>query len=108
MWKWPSVLSEEFDGINSIEPPLLIEGKKDKVLWRTKLGRYKDFSVSTVWNDIRECSVIVPWVKLVWFSQCIPRHAFMVWLAIHGRLKTQDLMGVWEKKDEDSKSNPIP
>ncbi|GJU35720.1 RNA-directed DNA polymerase, eukaryota, reverse transcriptase zinc-binding domain protein, partial [Tanacetum coccineum] len=99
-WKWPSVLSEEFDGLNAIEPPLLIEGKKDKVFWRTKLGRYKDFSVSTVWNDIRECSVIVPWVKLVWFSQCIPRHAFMVWLAFHGRLKTQDLMGVWEKKDD--------
>ncbi|GKE83131.1 RNA-directed DNA polymerase, eukaryota, reverse transcriptase zinc-binding domain protein, partial [Tanacetum coccineum] len=27
-------------------------------------------------------------------------HAFMVWLAIRGRLKTQDLMGVWEKKDD--------
>ncbi|GKE26316.1 putative reverse transcriptase domain-containing protein, partial [Tanacetum coccineum] len=71
MWKWPSVLSEEFDGINAIEPPLLIEG-----------------------------SVLNSLVKTLLVSQCIPRHAFMVWLAIHGRLKTQDLMGVWEKKDD--------
>ncbi|GKA11704.1 putative reverse transcriptase domain, reverse transcriptase zinc-binding domain protein [Tanacetum coccineum] len=32
--------------------------------------------------------------------QCIPRHAFMVWLVIHGRLNTQDLMGIWEKNGD--------
>ncbi|GKE35518.1 RNA-directed DNA polymerase, eukaryota, reverse transcriptase zinc-binding domain protein, partial [Tanacetum coccineum] len=63
-WKWPGVLSNEFDGLNFIEPPILIEGKNDKVF------------------------------------QCIHRYAFMVWLAIRGRLKTQDSMGVWEKNDD--------
>ena len=53
-----------------------------------------------MWNDIREKSNIVNWANLVWFSQCIPRHSFMVWLVIHGRLKTQDIMGVWEKRDD--------
>nr|GEX43738.1 hypothetical protein [Tanacetum cinerariifolium] len=97
VWKWPRGLSMEFDGLNAIEPPCLTEGKKDKVLWKTGLGRLSNFSVNNVWNDLRVCSDTVPWVKIVWCSQCIPMHAFMVWLAIHGRLRTQDLMVKWEK-----------
>nr|GEU71745.1 hypothetical protein [Tanacetum cinerariifolium] len=97
VWKWPRDLSMEFDGLNAIEPPCLTEGKKDKVFWKTGTGRLSDFSVNTIWNDLRVCSDTVPWVKIVWYSQCIPRHAFMVWLAIHGRLRTQDLMVKWEK-----------
>ncbi|GKE02345.1 putative reverse transcriptase domain-containing protein, partial [Tanacetum coccineum] len=100
VWKWPRGLSMEFDGLNAIEPPCLTEGKKDKVFWKTVSGRLKDFSVYIVWNDLRVCSETVPWAKLVWFSQCIPRHAFMVCLVIHGRLKTQNLMGIWEKNGD--------
>nr|GFC51421.1 hypothetical protein [Tanacetum cinerariifolium] len=85
VWKWPRDLSMKFDGLNAIEPPCLTE------------GRLSDFSGNTVWNDLRFCSDTVPWVKIVWYSQCIPMHAFMVWLAIHGRLRTQDLMVKWEK-----------
>nr|GEY90479.1 hypothetical protein [Tanacetum cinerariifolium] len=100
MKKWPRGLSMEFNGLNAIEPLCLTEGKKDKVLWKTVSGRLKDFFVNTIWNDLRVCSDTVPWAKLVWFSQCIPRHAFMVRLAIYGRLKTQDLMGIREKNDD--------
>ncbi|GKC15682.1 RNA-directed DNA polymerase, eukaryota, reverse transcriptase zinc-binding domain protein, partial [Tanacetum coccineum] len=46
--------------------------KKDKVMWKTNSGRLVDFAVSSVWNDIR----------------------------VLGRLKTQDKMGIWEKKDD--------
>ncbi|GKA68670.1 putative RNA-directed DNA polymerase [Tanacetum coccineum] len=99
MWKWPDVLSVEFDGLKVIDPPCLIEDKLDKVFWRSKTGRFLDFSVGVVWNDLRVCSDVVPWAKLVWFSQNIPRHAFLMWLAVHGRLRTQDLMGVWDKND---------
>ncbi|GJT06721.1 mediator of RNA polymerase II transcription subunit 14 [Tanacetum coccineum] len=39
--------------------------------------------------------------KVVWeMVGCIPRHFFMMWLAVHIRLKTHDTMGVWEKKDD--------
>ncbi|GKF54235.1 RNA-directed DNA polymerase, eukaryota, reverse transcriptase zinc-binding domain protein, partial [Tanacetum coccineum] len=89
MWKWPDVLSVEFDGLKVIDPPCLIEDKLDKVFWRSKTGRILDFSVGVVWNDLRDCSDVVPWAKLVWFSQNIPRHAFLMWLAVHGRLRTQ-------------------
>ncbi|GKD20206.1 ty3-gypsy retrotransposon protein [Tanacetum coccineum] len=92
MWECPSVLACKFDGLSAIQTPCLIEGKRDKVIWQNNMGRHKDFSVSEVWNDIRSKNELVLWSKLVWFSQCIPRHAFMLWLAIHGRLRTHDLM----------------
>nr|GEV06483.1 putative reverse transcriptase domain-containing protein [Tanacetum cinerariifolium] len=49
---------------------VIVNGKKDKVFWRTGSGRLTDFSVNTTWNDLRECFDFVPWAKLVWFSQC--------------------------------------
>ncbi|GJU52774.1 RNA-directed DNA polymerase, eukaryota, reverse transcriptase zinc-binding domain protein [Tanacetum coccineum] len=42
---------------------------------------------------------MVPWANLVWFSQCIPRHSFILWLAVLGRLKTHDTMAMWEKNE---------
>ncbi|XP_021971817.1 uncharacterized protein LOC110866983 [Helianthus annuus] len=33
--------------------------------------------------------------KMVWFPQAIPRHSFLVWLLIHRKLKTQDIMSKW-------------
>ncbi|GKG14823.1 RNA-directed DNA polymerase, eukaryota, reverse transcriptase zinc-binding domain protein, partial [Tanacetum coccineum] len=37
----------------------------------------------------------VHWDKLVWFSQCIPRHTFILWLAIKEKLVTQDKIIKW-------------
>ncbi|GJX80231.1 hypothetical protein Tco_0328380 [Tanacetum coccineum] len=61
-----------FVGLLEIDPPVLKSDKKDKVMWKTNSGRLVDFAVSSVWNDIR----------------------------VLGRLKTQDKMGIWEKKDD--------
>ncbi|GJU79607.1 sucrose synthase [Tanacetum coccineum] len=99
MWDSPADLVCKFDALSVITPPCLIEGKADKVVWRNNMGRHKEFSASAVWNDIRSGSDLVPWSRRVWFSQCIPRHSFMLWLAILGRLKTHDTMGHWERKD---------
>ena len=30
-----------------------------------------------------------------WFSQCYPRYAFILWMAIRGRLQTQDRIARW-------------
>nr|GEZ62090.1 hypothetical protein [Tanacetum cinerariifolium] len=56
-----------------------------------------DFSVSNVWADLAEVKPIVSWHKLVWFSQSISHHAFMVWLAVNHRLKTLDRIAVWQE-----------
>ncbi|GJW11211.1 RNA-directed DNA polymerase, eukaryota, reverse transcriptase zinc-binding domain protein [Tanacetum coccineum] len=41
----------------------------------------------------------VSWKDLVWFSQNIPKHAFILWLAIKGNLKTQDKIRKWGTYD---------
>nr|GEY81577.1 RNA-directed DNA polymerase, eukaryota, reverse transcriptase zinc-binding domain protein [Tanacetum cinerariifolium] len=47
--------------------------------------------------DLAEAKPMVSWHKLVWFSQNIPRYAFMVWLAFNHRLKTLDRIVVWQE-----------
>ena len=38
---------------------------------------------------------MVPWSKVVWFSHCTPKHSFILWLAMLGRLATQDRLLKW-------------
>ncbi|GKA71992.1 hypothetical protein Tco_0778208 [Tanacetum coccineum] len=51
--KWPFEIADSFDGLVAISPPLLIEGKNDKVLWRSNNCRHYEFFVSNVLQDIR-------------------------------------------------------
>nr|GEV62181.1 hypothetical protein [Tanacetum cinerariifolium] len=60
VWDWHSALAYKFDGLSIIQPPCLVEGKKDMVVWKNIQGRQKDFSVSKVWNDIRCKNDLVP------------------------------------------------
>ncbi|XP_022014770.1 uncharacterized protein LOC110914279 [Helianthus annuus] len=55
-----------------------------------------DFSSSLAWDSIRATEAEVDWVKFVWFSQCIPRHAFHMWLVMRGKLLTQDKILQWD------------
>ncbi|GKA69207.1 RNA-directed DNA polymerase, eukaryota, reverse transcriptase zinc-binding domain protein, partial [Tanacetum coccineum] len=96
-WFWPEELVGKYDGLSVISPPCLVADKPDKVVWKNNRGRCYDFSVSEVWNDIRCRNDPVLWSKIVWFSQCVPRHSFMLWLAILGRLKTHDMMKRWDE-----------
>ncbi|GJU08021.1 reverse transcriptase zinc-binding domain-containing protein [Tanacetum coccineum] len=41
----------------------------------------------------------VEWHKIVWFSNCIPRHAFVLWMAMQNRLSTQDRIAIWKPND---------
>ena len=60
------------------------------LVWKNGMGADKRFSVGIVWEDIRPRGTTISWSKVVWFSHCIPRHVFHVWLVLHRRLKTQD------------------
>ena len=35
------------------------------------------------------------WHDLIWFSNCTPKHSFIMWIAIQGRLSTQDRLQRW-------------
>jgi hypothetical protein len=92
-WVWPVEWKDRFPVLFETPPPLLISSRVDRVLWKTNAGATVPFSVKAVWMDLIEECPVVSWYKLVWFSQCIPRHSFMLWLAINGKLRTQDRLG---------------
>nr|GEU89064.1 hypothetical protein [Tanacetum cinerariifolium] len=43
-----------------------------------------------IYNNVGSNDGIVKWHKLVWFSQNIPKHSFILWMAIQNKLVTQD------------------
>ncbi|GJT12708.1 RNA-directed DNA polymerase, eukaryota, reverse transcriptase zinc-binding domain protein [Tanacetum coccineum] len=71
----------------------------DQLMWRSKSGTLSKFSVKQAYYDIRNDEDQVRWSKLVWFSQNILKHAFILWLAILGRLTTQDKIRSWGSYD---------
>ncbi|GJW80981.1 hypothetical protein Tco_0144956, partial [Tanacetum coccineum] len=68
----------------------------DKLEWRTHSGAVKKFAVSTVWQAIRTRDVKVAWADVVWFTYCIPRHVFNLWLIMKRILKMQDTLMSWD------------
>nr|XP_043639248.1 uncharacterized protein LOC122610318 [Erigeron canadensis] len=68
--------------------------KKDKLVWKHDNVEHP-FSSSAVWNALRQRGEEVNWAHLVWFSSCIPKHAFIMWLIIREKLLTQDKILKW-------------
>lgn len=49
-----------------------------------------EFTISSLWDDIRLHYPKVPWHSSIWFSGHIPKCSMITWLAIHNRLYTGD------------------
>ena len=49
--------------------------------------------------DIKNEDEKVIWSRLVWYSQNIPKHAFILWLAVNNKLLTQDKIRKWGSYD---------
>nr|GEU72208.1 hypothetical protein [Tanacetum cinerariifolium] len=71
-------------GTNSLEWP------------RELSGTIKPFAVNTIWHSIHPRDEKVISADVVWFSNCIPRHVFVLWLVIKKKLKTQDRLSSWD------------
>lgn len=80
-WRWPSGVIVKVSEL-SREIPINISNKKDSVVWCSRNGRRKLFQTRLVWQDIRIVRPRVEWCNLVWFSNSIPKHAFILWLAV--------------------------
>ncbi|GJX72998.1 reverse transcriptase zinc-binding domain-containing protein [Tanacetum coccineum] len=87
---WPEEWYEKFPEITHIACPALDTENTDKIVWRDRNGKDWKFYVSIAYSDMNIHYPRIPWWKLIWFSQCIPKHSFIVWLAIQDRLTTQD------------------
>ena len=94
-WAWPVNWLDEFPILNNIPIPSIATDSKDKYMWCTKDGKVVNYNTKTVWNDLRQRGNNVIWHDLVWFSNCTPKHSFIVWIAILGRLSTQDRLKKW-------------
>nr|GEW62708.1 hypothetical protein [Tanacetum cinerariifolium] len=69
-WSWPDEWFSKYHTLNSIAVPML--------------------------SDMEDKSDVVDWYNVVWFPNCIPSHAFHLWLVAKRRLKTQDRLRPWD------------
>ncbi|GJZ12614.1 leucine-rich repeat-containing protein [Tanacetum coccineum] len=100
-WSFLGPLCKFISNMDIFEAGLSLSCKVDDVVcngewnwpccWKTKF----EF---LVWSDLSIPMPTVPWFKIVWFSQNIPRFAFILWLAINKKLNTQDKFSlkVWK------------
>lgn len=88
-WKWPQSWLEKYDCLNNIDVPVL-SNQPNVLIWVDNNGKEMRFSTSNVWNTMRGNNDKVCWKDLVWHSNCIPKHTFILWLAVKGKLCTQD------------------
>ena len=96
-YRWPVDWVINFPGLKDAPMFCNIGNQKDITVWRDMNGVNKKFSCKQVWRDINNFGSKVKWVSCVWYSNCIPRNAFILWLAVLNRLKTQDRVKCWEK-----------
>ncbi|GJT80580.1 RNA-directed DNA polymerase, eukaryota, reverse transcriptase zinc-binding domain protein [Tanacetum coccineum] len=94
-WKWPEQWLTNHPNLNQYPVPTINNEIKDKLMWCSSNGIIKSFSSSQVWKDIRILNEKMPWWKVIWFPQYIPRHAFVLWMASKGKLVTQDKLSKW-------------
>ncbi|XP_022019376.1 uncharacterized protein LOC110919413 [Helianthus annuus] len=95
-WKWPQAWLDLFPVLINIPPPHPLVDMADRCRWKDMEGNFYQIRSWEVWNTLRHRGDRVDWVDSIWFSQCIPRHSFHMWLVINNKLKTQDRMATWE------------
>ncbi|XP_024961484.1 uncharacterized protein LOC112501936 [Cynara cardunculus var. scolymus] len=96
IWNCPLLRDSPNPLIRNSPLPVLSSNAPDKLLWRTRDGWLTPFSIYEVWLSLCPNEPDVSWHHLVWFSQNIPRHAFILWVALKQRLKMHDKLRFWE------------
>ena len=95
-WNFPLAWFDLYPVLNLLPLPLLDENKEDIIVWKKSNGQICEFAVTAVWDTIRPRGHEAAWFRMVWFSFCIPRHAFNLWLIMSRKLKTQDKLKQWD------------
>ena len=93
-WKLPSQWADKYPLLQNLAVHVLND-QPDRAVWIDKNGNVKKYVTNTVWQDVREEGNGVNWKSLVWYSHCIPKHAFILWLVVKNKLCTQDKIQKW-------------
>ncbi|GJR79973.1 RNA-directed DNA polymerase, eukaryota, reverse transcriptase zinc-binding domain protein [Tanacetum coccineum] len=102
-WGWKSMLKIRDDIKNHVWYDIgegRLSNKDNKVLWVTNVGDKVRFTTKQAWEDLRDNWPLVNWRHVVWFNQIIPRQAFIMWMAVHDKLLTQDKIERWKQNDD--------
>ena len=94
-WSWSTEWSNSFPIVQSITVPTLLNDSNDRYLQCSNDGRCVKFSTNKTWKDWRPNGNKVEWCDLNWFYNFTPKHSFILWIAINGRLATQDRLLKW-------------
>lgn len=98
-WSLRNKRSRRFQNLYTqilVQPIPATSKVNDMILWRHKEDDFRDtFSTANTWNQIHPKKAKVDWCKFVWFTQGIPRYAFITWLAMLNRLSAGDRMKAW-------------
>ncbi|GKE28272.1 RNA-directed DNA polymerase, eukaryota, reverse transcriptase zinc-binding domain protein [Tanacetum coccineum] len=95
-WAWPNEWTDKFLVLRNYGVLNLNISGKDVTRWKDKNGKIVDFSVKQVWKDSHADGMRTNWTGMVWYAECIPKHAFVLWMAVQGRLLTQDRIMKWK------------
>ena len=100
-WCWPAEWLDRYPQLSNIKVPDLNDNDCDEAMWVTDSGVRTKYKTKTVWNDISGSNngAKVKWCSMIWFSQCIPRHTFVLWMAVQERLMTQDKIAKWRMNE---------
>lgn len=83
------------DRIHSVPSPV-DEAEADCPLWRHGDEDFRPtFSATNTWNLTHEHHHRVPWSKLIWFTQAVPRFSFFTWLPFKDKLSTGERTRSW-------------
>ncbi|KAL0292614.1 UNVERIFIED_CONTAM: hypothetical protein Scaly_2582100 [Sesamum calycinum] len=85
-WCWPASTDTDIIGITSHLPPLQ-SSAADCISWRSSSG---DFTFQAAVALIQPTTPRVSWYVLLQGNFKIPRHGFILWMAILGKLSTMD------------------
>ncbi|GAV72069.1 LOW QUALITY PROTEIN: zf-RVT domain-containing protein, partial [Cephalotus follicularis] len=85
-WCWPQTSGDLID-LQQRVSSIPISTAPDRIFW-DQVG--VSFSSSRAWHGIRTTSNNVAWHGIVWHPKKILKHAFCLWLAIRGALRTRD------------------
>ncbi|GKF10752.1 RNA-directed DNA polymerase, eukaryota, reverse transcriptase zinc-binding domain protein, partial [Tanacetum coccineum] len=80
-WKWPIEWTSKYPWLKELKEPVL-DNNPDKPIWVDNKGNCKNYSTANVWRDIRGNEAKVVWKDIVWHAHCIPKHTFILWLAV--------------------------
>ncbi|GKD06107.1 hypothetical protein Tco_1181081 [Tanacetum coccineum] len=95
-WMWPPEWPVKYPPLLTIIVPTINLNVTDMLEWRDMSGKLLNYSVATVWDCIRPKGDEANWYDVVWFSKCIPPHAFHLWPVIKRKLKTKENLRQWD------------